>query len=411
MRGADERAPMLDVGPAAEIDLQLGFDIQRRGDDRATAGAPVLLTGATGYLGVHLLEALLRRTSAPVYCLVRASSDAEVLRRITETLARYRLVPGAAAARIISLAGSLEQPLLGLSPARFDALAHELGAIYHCGAQVHFTYPFAKLEPANVGGTREVLRLASHARLIPVHHVSTTAVASPASLRGAHVVTEADPLGEPGALDTGYAQSKWAAEKLVERARAQGMSIAIYRPGAVTGDTRTGMCRADDALWRMIKGCIQLGFTPDLDEPIPNAPVNYVCDALVHISSLASSAGKVFHLTSPTGTTWNDLFELTRRVGFALDRVPYQRWRAALDRVRSEAENSLFPLIHSLGREAPESTCSFDCSNTLGALAASGIDCGRFDDHRMRLYLDAFIAAGFLDSPASISKGQYDRER
>ena len=48
--------------------------------------------------------------------------------------------------------------------------------VYHAGAQVNFIYPYQELRAANVGGTREVIRLAAMYHAIPVHYVSSTAV-------------------------------------------------------------------------------------------------------------------------------------------------------------------------------------------------------------------------------------------
>jgi thioester reductase-like protein len=82
----------------------------------------VLLTGATGFLGAHLLRELLDATDARVWCLVRAPDEAGVLDRIAQAAARYQL-PAPDPDRLAPLPGDLAEPGLGLSDRRFQALA------------------------------------------------------------------------------------------------------------------------------------------------------------------------------------------------------------------------------------------------------------------------------------------------
>lgn len=56
------------------------------------------------------------------------------------------------------------------------------------------------------------------------------------------------------------AQSKWIAELILLKARDErGLPITIFRPGYVTGDSKTGVMNTDDYLVRLLKGCLQLG--------------------------------------------------------------------------------------------------------------------------------------------------------
>ena len=129
---------------------------------------------------------------------MRADSAAAGLERVRANLVAYGVDPTAAGGRVVPVPGDLEQRLLGLEPARFDELAAQIGDIYHCGAVVKWTYPYRSLRRANVGGTREVLRLAAAggARL---HHVSTVGVFASAS-SGGRVVAEDDDLESSGPL-------------------------------------------------------------------------------------------------------------------------------------------------------------------------------------------------------------------
>jgi phthiocerol/phenolphthiocerol synthesis type-I polyketide synthase E len=390
-------------GTSAPLERRIDVEHEAELDDRivpparqlvGVLSAGVFLTGATGYLGAYLLSELLEQTAAPIYCLVRAADEAEGYERIRRNLDRYRLWNDQHARRVVPILGNLEQPLLGMSVDRFGWLSRQIGAIYHCGAHVHFTLPYESLKASNVAGTHEVLRLAVSERLKLLHFVSTTAV-FPASNSG--LIGEDAVPGDINTLSTGYAQSKWIAEHLINTARARGIPIAVYRPGAVTGDTRTGICRVDDAVWRLLKSCVQLGSAPITNECISSAPVDYVSRALVAISLQSDVEGKNFHLTAPESIPWRSMFAAMRELGYALGELSYAEWRAALLSASSDQENALFPLIHLLDPAAPVQEQQFDCRNTRQALAHSDIACAPLDAALLRQYVDYFVSIGFLD--------------
>jgi hypothetical protein len=100
----------------------------------------ILLTGATGFFGVHLLRELLATTSARVHCLVRAHNAGHGRERIAQAAARYELgrLP---LGRVIALAGDLAAPDLGLPPDTFDELARRVDVIHHAAAPGSGTSP------------------------------------------------------------------------------------------------------------------------------------------------------------------------------------------------------------------------------------------------------------------------------
>lgn len=113
----------------------------------------LLLTGAIGFLGAHLLTDLPGATGARVWCLVRAGDAAHARQRIAAAAARYEL-PEPPGDRVVPLPGDLTLPRLGLSPGEFRDLAGGTDVIYHAGAAVNFIYPYEELRAANVTGTR-----------------------------------------------------------------------------------------------------------------------------------------------------------------------------------------------------------------------------------------------------------------
>ena len=111
-------------------------------------------------------------------------------------------------------------------------------------------------------------------------------------------LAEDDQLPLRQLVESGYVQSKWVAEKLALAARERGLPVAIYRVTRIWGHSATGAGNPDDFLFRLLKGCVQLGGAPDLSFQANLVPVDYVARALVHLSGLPEAAGRVFHLSS-----------------------------------------------------------------------------------------------------------------
>ncbi|MER6767325.1 amino acid adenylation domain-containing protein, partial [Amycolatopsis sp. NPDC000746] len=194
---------------------------------RAMAPRIALLTGASGFLGPHLLADLLRHSDVVVRCLIRAADAAEGAARIEQVLRDHLLWDDRFRPRIIAVPGDLASPHLGLSAAELDAVAADLDVIFHCGGEANFLRPYAQLRPGNVLGAVELLRLACRSGGTPVHLVSSLGVYP---LDRDAVITEDLPPDDPTGLNRGYEQSKWAADRLARAARERGLPVTVHRP-------------------------------------------------------------------------------------------------------------------------------------------------------------------------------------
>ncbi|WP_124727924.1 thioester reductase domain-containing protein [Staphylospora marina] len=257
----------------------------------------VLLTGGTGFLGGYLLEQLLRLTDAEVYCLVRAKDEEEGKRKLTANLQASGVWEEAFGSRILPVPGDLGKPKLGLTDSVWDRLSEEIDEIYHCGARVNFLLPYEQLKPENVDGTREILRFACAGKTKVLHHVSTVGTVG---VGHDEAVRETDLIETPpSVLLSGYAESKWVAERMVLQARERGLPVVIYRPGRVAGHSESGLWKARDIVGQILKRFAVWGLMPKLDLTLDLVPVDWVSGALVRLSRKKESLGKVFHLAHP----------------------------------------------------------------------------------------------------------------
>lgn len=321
-------------GVDLQKEVQLPDAISTQSLAPAASGAPsaVLLTGATGFLGSFLLQQLLDQLpAATVYCHVRAADEAEAMKRVQQTMTTCMIWRDEYRARIVPVLGDLGKARLGMSEAQWSALADRIDAIVHNGAYVHWLMTYAKLRPANVEATVEVLRFACTKRVKVVHYVSTTSVFDTKKLAAQASVSEDDPMDATEGLSGGYPQTKWVADKIAQLARTRGVPVNVYRPGYITGDSVNGVWNTDDFLCRLLKGCVQLGKVPAIDPTVPldMAPVDYVAKTIVALVH-SGATNKSYNVVSQERNTYHNFFMSLASFGYGISLVSYAEWRAAL---------------------------------------------------------------------------------
>lgn len=412
---AGDRPP--DFGAEAELVVPVRCDGGPPPDWRHPAA--VLLTGATGYCGVHLLDVLLRETEATIHCLVRADDAGQGLDRIRTAGQRHLLrdpLDGVPPGRVVVEPGDLGAPLLGLTEQRFESLAGSLDLILHCGARVNFIYPYRELSAVNVGGTREVVRLAGRSRGIPVHHLSSMSVLAGYGAAGVREVTERTPLGYPGHLSVGYAESKWVAEELLRQAAEAGLPVMVHRLNDVTGDRATGAMNTSTEMCALIRLIADAGCAPDVDLPLDFLPADSFARALCYLATHVQAVGQAYHLTNPRHPLLGELTARLGAFGYPVVELSYQEWVRRFAEYAAEHPNHpatpFLPLFVDRCAGRPELTVSemyfrrtfphFDRSGVEAALAGSGIEFPPVDATLLDRYLCNLIGSGYLAPPTAV---------
>ncbi len=404
--GIDLTLPVVDLQTEATLDIAVCPEVWP-GEIKTQPGH-VFLTGPTGFLGKFLLFELLEQTSATIYCLVRAHDEYEGLQKIQAVLEEAELWRDEWKGRIQSVPGDLARPLLGLSPERFEELMRCIDVIYHNGAAVNMLYPYQELKAANVGGTKEVLRLASHGKVKPLHYVSTLSVLPHTGHTRDQVVSEQDQLDDYRAyVKGGYAQSKWVAEKLVTIARSRGLPTTIYRPGRITGHSQTGVWNPD-MLTQMIKSCVQLGKAPFFlsEDTVDMTPVDYISRGIVALSRRRTSLGQAFHFLNPITAPANDLITWIASFGYPVQQVSYEDWYEEISLIAETQpdQNVMSPFVPTFPKKREASTYEipnviYDTRNTLTALKGTSISYPPVSEPLLHTYLAYLIKSGYLPHP------------
>src|SRR5215212_2946283 len=247
------------------------------------------VTGATGFIGRHLVERLLER-EGDIYVLVREGST-DKLERLLDQAGRSE--------RIKPVFGDLSQPLLGIDDAAREQLAG-VDHFFHLAAVYDITADETTNALLNVGGTQNAVDLANALGAKRFHHMSSIAVAG--NYDG--WFTE-DSFDEGQEFPSPYHRTKFESEKLV-RERVQ-VPWRVYRPSLVVGNSRTGEMDKIDGPYYFFKAIQKIRHALPQWFPLVSlefgraniAPVDYVAAAVDHIAHQEGLDGKAFHIVDP----------------------------------------------------------------------------------------------------------------
>ncbi|KAJ6103992.1 acetyl-CoA synthetase-like protein [Penicillium sp. IBT 18751x] len=344
------------------------------------SGKHVFLTGATGFLGTHILhQLLLNNDVGTVYVLVRASCPRKGLARIIQAARLARWWRDDYRRLIQAWPGDLSQPHLGLADAHWAILSGTessrgassgaVDAIVHCGAVIHWGYDYDTLEAANVRSTFDILQCLNHSQtpialtyisaLIPGDAtLATTDTDDYAGMSNGHEVFP------PIELTDGYTKTKYASEQLIKAfsARKRAHSLTIVRPGFMIGPVNNAVANGDDLLWRVVTTAMTTcSYNADESKNwLFVAAVDWVASLIIHESLHARPSpqtvndnGNPLALAAKTvsigdGLSMPDFWQAIS-LGLGRDLIPSssQEWMDTVERQIDEVGTShpLWPLM------------------------------------------------------------------
>jgi thioester reductase-like protein len=338
--------------------------------------ATYFVTGATGFIGRHLLEELLKREDATIYALVREGSRG----RLDEVIERL-----GAGDRIKPVVGDLGKEKLGISD-----FSEKVDHFFHLAAIYDMTADEDSMMRSNVDGTRNVVEFANSIDVGRFHHVSSIAVAG--KYKG---LFREDMFDEGQKLPHAYHRTKFESEKLVrEQSKAP---LRVYRPGIVVGHSETGEMDKIDGPYYFFKLLQKLRAA--LPEWFPLAgpegknanlvPVDFVARAMDHIAHMDDGDlyGDTFHLVDPeplsVGQSLNEFAKAAHAPQFAMrvdshitDMIPapVRMGLKAVPTIQSVRNQILHDLgIPPAALENRDFDAEFDARDSQRALKGTGI--------------------------------------
>lgn len=298
-------------------------DALANGSTREDAGEVVVLTGATGALGAHVLDQYRKSKSVKkIYCLVRGADEHAASERVSKALAQRHLQSLSSDnsdGKVVVLQAALGEARLGLDKGIYDRVAKQATVIMHVAWSVNFRMKLRSFVKDNIAGVTNLINLAlASPRSKPPAFGLCSSVASVMAYQGRSVPEE--PTDDPStATELGYSQSKWVAERICQRANDTTKMkdrISVFRVGQLAGDTINGVWNTKEA-WPMMLSAVKVTQSlPELDDKLDWLPVDIAASALIQgVDASASERGlTVYHVVNDNDRpTWSDLLTWMQR--------------------------------------------------------------------------------------------------
>jgi amino acid adenylation domain-containing protein len=337
----------------------------------------VLVTGASGFLGVHILRELLENGLAgEVVCLMRDDRREKLDSALgcyfgPEFAEKYR-------GRIKTVRGDVTKTRFGMSGGEYDALRAGVSAVYHTAADVRHFASDSKAWTTNVFGTAHTAQFALDSGAA-LNHISTLSVSGEYLVRDPSmtaVFTESDFYIGQNWHDNIYVEGKFLAEQEVYDRVKSGLNARVFRLGRLTGRDADGVFQknpASNAVYLTLRGIQAAGALPEAmaGVPIDLTPVDFCARA---ITALSNGDMPVCHIADPEPVT---LLEAARAVDPDIEVLSNETFSARLARLLPEdGEGYLPPLVEIWNRGMHDGpariTQSWD--RTTGALVKLGVE-------------------------------------
>lgn len=378
----------------------------------------VLLTGATGYLGAHLLRELLHMTDAEVYCLVRGSSQTDADLRMAGTIDFY--FPEEKTAewweRVHVIPGDITLPNWGLDEAQMAELESALNTVFHCAANVKHYGGYKEFEEVNVNGTRSIVEfcLKNNKRL---HHMSTTSVSGYYLVRQNienQMFTENDFYIGQRYYENVYVRSKFEAENLILQFMAEGLNATIHRIGVLSGRYTDGKFQPniyDNALYNRLRSILQMGFVQEdysnLD--LEFSPVDYCSRAIVMLSLIEESNQHVFHILNHNTMRLSDFIIAAYKCGYPIEIMAREDYEERIKRIHADPfqQELLTGIINDVNMSRSKGGQSFpiiESRITVEYLRQLGFEWPVISNEYIQRIISYMESTGFIDKEGGNSR-------
>ncbi|KAL4895336.1 hypothetical protein BDV59DRAFT_173720 [Aspergillus ambiguus] len=329
--------------------------------------AVVIVTGATGSLGAHIVANLAARPSVKtVVCINRHRPTPVETRQDDAFTSRGIKLTPEARAKLRIVATDTAQPQLGLSSSEYQWLTQNGSHI------VHSAWPLS--------GSRSLFAFASQfqamrnlldlARDMAVHRRVGFQLVSSLSVVGhseERLVPE-EPVHMDGVLPGGYGEGKWVCERMLDETLHKHPALfraMAVRPAQIAGSSTSGVWNTVEQVAFIVKSAQSLGAWPDFDGTVRWIPVDTVAAILADLlyiedDKTAPHPARIYHIDDPVGRPWE---EISSVVAEALNipinrRMPFQKWLGMVAHSsKPETENPTRRLVPFLEQNFERLSC------------------------------------------------------
>lgn len=372
----------------------------------------ILLAGATGYLGIHILADFLDNDSGIAYCLVRGKDEADSTMRMQDLLVFYFGNKYADMNRIKVICADLQKDKFGLVDTEYGYLIGQVDTVINCAASVKHYGSYKYFYEVNVDTTKRLINFCKEADAKLVH-TSTLSVSGNSfaddydrydSDEQLHFYESSLYINQP--LENVYARSKFEAEKAVLDAISQGMRGNIMRMGFLTNRHSDGVFQRNhesNALLNRIKSILDLSIVPEYLSGMycEFTPIDEAANAVMHIVRHFNVEQTVFHINSIKVVYINQLIDIINQLGYELKLVNGTVFTEVLRQTAKQTgmEHIFETFINDMDENDQlnyDSNIRIENNFTVEYLRRLGFEWADIDIEYLHKYVEYFRKIGYL---------------
>ncbi|TVZ38727.1 thioester reductase-like protein [Alteromonadaceae bacterium 2753L.S.0a.02] len=285
----------------------------------------VFLTGATGFLGIHILHELQKLShKVNILCLVRAKDVEHGVERIKDQAYKFGLNLDLSALKIIC--GNTDLPQLGMDDEQWNACCENVDQIIHASAHVNHIEGYATFRNSSRAMT-EIIRMAGNHKIKLIQFVSSIAGCTLKKGDEFSIYEKEDFVEDGMDVFGGYGKSKWVQESYLKRAHQAGIPYTIYRFGEISGSSVNGHGQTDDMIHRLLQMRLAVGCREKISSDVLDmVPVDIAARFIVGIGSESNYWNKIFHATHLKPYSFANLYREAKKRGLEFNTVTREQY-------------------------------------------------------------------------------------
>jgi amino acid adenylation domain-containing protein/thioester reductase-like protein len=282
----------------------------------------ILLTGATGFLGMHILFELLKYEDIQVYILVRGS-DANS--RIYELIHFYfpDLNRGMFERKVMVINGDVSQEFFGLTKPGYDELKQKIDTVVHTAAMVKHFGDYQEFYKVNVGGIENIIEFSRDKYVVDISTLSVSGNFIKQKFKDRYFNEKNLEIGQTFHGNY-YVQTKYEAEKIISKQLENGLDGIVIRIGNLTGRFLDGVFQrniSQNKFHSVLKSILWLSLIPASIAPmkIEFSPVDLTSQGIVKLLWMKNNRGLTFHLFNHNNIELKTLIEIINEMGHQIN--------------------------------------------------------------------------------------------
>lgn len=363
----------------------------------------VLVTGATGFLGIHIVRELLAYGCEKIYCLVRKGNMKSVDVRLKMMFMYYfnDTFENEIGTKIIPIEGDITEKTLSQKLEKCD-----FDTVINCAASVKHFASDDLLDRVNVQGVKNLIDICTQygKKLVQVSTVSIAGESVDGHIPD-NVKLKENMLDFGQVLDNKYTASKFAAENAVLEAISNGLRGKIMRVGNLMSREKDGEFQINystNGFMNRLRAYSMIGCYPveSLDSEVEFSSIDFTAKAIV---KLAGTPDKftVFHPYNCHCVHMANVLEIMNKSGIQIDIVENRIFRERFNELLADdSKNMEISSLIAYMNSAKENRRYIDKENafTVKALYRLGFSWHLTDESYIRRAVDALATLGFFDA-------------